>query len=77
MQWTEWDRVRVSSRELLPCPFFTKDAGIVCKLLWGEDCVVLCSIACIREGNYGGGAGMGFGIDQTDEWNPEVTDMLD
>lgn len=37
----------------------------------------LCSIACIREGNYGGGAGMGFGIDQTDELDPEVTDMLD
>lgn len=31
----------------------------------------------MREGNYGGGAGMGFGIDQTDELDPEVTDMLD
>lgn len=37
----------------------------------------LCSIACIRQGNYEGGAGMGFSIDQTDELDPEVTDMLD
>lgn len=45
------------------CFFFIKDVGIVCKFFWGEDCVVLCFIVCIREGNYGGGVGMGFGID--------------